>query len=180
MAPLKQQQSLAEKVSCAGYGLHTGAPVQLTLHPARANAGIRFVRRMGSQTFEIPARAAAVNSTAHATSLASDGVSVGTVEHVLSALYAFGIDNARIEVDGPEVPAMDGSAADFVSLIDSAGVFEQQKPRRVLQIQRAVEVVEGERSLRVEPAAGTAPKQEYSTTDWPQSVASRCHADLAV
>ena len=150
---LKQQQTLAEKVSCTGFGLHTGAPVQLTLHPACANAGIQFVRRVGAHSVEIPARSAAVSSTSHATSLARDGVNVATVEHLLSALYALGIDNADIEVDGPEVPAMDGSAAYFVFLIGSAGILRQQTPRRVLQIQRALEVVEGERRVRVEPAS---------------------------
>jgi UDP-3-O-[3-hydroxymyristoyl] N-acetylglucosamine deacetylase len=150
---LKQQQTLAEKVSCTGFGLHTGAPVQLTLHPARANAGIQFVRRAGAHSVEIPARSAAVSSTLHATSLARDGVNVATVEHLLSALYALGIDNARIEVDGPEVPAMDGSAAHFVFLIGSAGILRQQMPRRVLSIRRALEVVDGERRVRVEPAS---------------------------
>ena len=147
-----QQRTIAEKVSCTGLGLHSGAPVQLTLHPARANAGIAFVRRDGARSIEIPALASSVRSTEHATTLARGCSVVSTVEHVLAALYAFGIDNARVEVDGPEVPVMDGSASSFVYLIRSAGIFVQQEPRSLLRIRRRVEVIDGDRRISIEPA----------------------------
>jgi UDP-3-O-[3-hydroxymyristoyl] N-acetylglucosamine deacetylase len=151
----QQQRTVAEKVSCTGVGLHTGLQLALTLHPARANSGIVFVRRDGPVPVEIPARPSSVHSTLHATTLASPrdaSVRVTTVEHVLSALYAMGIDNARIELDGPEVPALDGSAAGFVDLVRSAGVYIQKEPRALLSIRRPVEVRDGDRSIRIEPS----------------------------
>jgi UDP-3-O-[3-hydroxymyristoyl] N-acetylglucosamine deacetylase len=150
----QRQRTIAEKVSCSGVGLHTGIQLDLSIHPARANSGIVFVRRDGPTPVEVPARPSAVVSTSHATTLASPAdrsVRVTTVEHVLSALYAMGIDNVRIEVDGPEVPALDGSAVGFVDLVRSAGVFIQNEPRAVLSIRRPVEVRDGDRSIRVEP-----------------------------
>jgi UDP-3-O-[3-hydroxymyristoyl] N-acetylglucosamine deacetylase len=97
---------------------------------------------------------AALRSTRFATSLASGDASVGTVEHLLAALYGLGIDNVRVEVSGPELPVMDGSAAPFVYLIRSAGIFRQREPRAELRVRRPVEVREGERWIRVEPARG--------------------------
>ena len=150
---MEAQRTIAEKVSCLGTGLHSGSPVQLTLHPARANSGIVF-RGTGLDGAEIPARAAYVSSTAQATTLARGGRSVSTVEHLMAALYASGIDNVGIEVDGPEVPVMDGSAGPLVYLIRSAGVFVQQEPRGVLRVDRVVEVRDGQRWIRVSPGRG--------------------------
>jgi UDP-3-O-[3-hydroxymyristoyl] N-acetylglucosamine deacetylase len=147
-----RQRTIAEKISCTGIGLHSGAPVQLTLHPARLDSGIVFVRNDGAQTVEIPARADQVGSTQLATTLGKGTVKVGTVEHLLAAIYGLGIDNIRIELDGPEVPVMDGSSASFVFLIRAAGIFEQRGARRVLRVKRPVEVCDGERMARVEPA----------------------------
>lgn len=146
------QHTIAEKVSCTGIGLHSGAPTQLTLHPARANSGIVFVRTDLPTRVEIPARAREVSSTALATTLGQDDVTVGTVEHLMAALYGLGIDNVRIEVDGPELPVMDGSAAPFVYLVRSAGLFAQRARRRVLRVRRKVEIVEGDRSISIEPS----------------------------
>ena len=95
-----QQRTLAQKVSCTGLGLHTGAPVRLSLHPARVGTGIRFVRHKGSTSSEIVARHESVSATSHATTLGTGDASVSTVEHLLAALYALGVSNARIEVDG--------------------------------------------------------------------------------
>jgi UDP-3-O-[3-hydroxymyristoyl] N-acetylglucosamine deacetylase len=134
-------------------GLHSGRPVQLTLHPARANSGIVF-RGTGVDGVEIPARPAYVSSTAQATTLARGEFCVSTVEHLMAALYASDIDNVGVEVDGPEVPVMDGSAESLVRLIRSAGVFLQQEPRRVLRVERVVEVREGGRWIRVSPGSG--------------------------
>lgn len=146
------QQTIAEKVSCTGIGLHSGAPTQLALHPARAGEGITFVRTDGGSQVEIPARANEVSSTRLATTLGRGAASVRTVEHLLAAVYGLGIDNVRIEVDGPELPVMDGSSAPFVYLIRSAGVFRQRERRRALRIRRPLEICDGDRSIRVEPA----------------------------
>lgn len=148
------QRTIAEKISCTGIGLHSGAPVQLTLHPARVGSGVVFVRTDLAHPVEIPARREAVTSTRFATTLGRGDATVATVEHLLSALYSLGIDNVRIEVDGPEVPVMDGSAASFVFLIRAAGVFEQDAPRRRLRIRRELEVRDGDRAIRVAPARG--------------------------
>jgi UDP-3-O-[3-hydroxymyristoyl] N-acetylglucosamine deacetylase len=146
------QQTIAEKVSCTGIGLHSGAPAQLVLHPARAGEGITFVRTDAREPVEIPARSSEVSSTRLATTLGRGDASVRTVEHLLGALYGLGIDNVRIEVDGPELPVMDGSAAPFVYLIRSAGVFRQRERRRTLRLRHPIEVRDGDRLIRVEPA----------------------------
>ncbi|MDJ0870082.1 MAG: UDP-3-O-acyl-N-acetylglucosamine deacetylase [Myxococcota bacterium] len=147
-----RQRTIAEKISCTGIGLHTGKPVQLTLHPAHAGSGIVFVRTDGLHPVEIPARPESLSRTLLATTLGRGDVTIDTVEHLLAALYALGIDNVRVEVDGPEVPGMDGSAASFVFLIRAAGIYEQRAPRRMLRVRRPVEVHEGTRWIRVEPA----------------------------
>jgi UDP-3-O-[3-hydroxymyristoyl] N-acetylglucosamine deacetylase len=152
---LPRQRTLAGKVSCTGLGLHSGAPVRLTLRPARANTGIVFVRADMPEAGEIRMRPASVRSTAHATTLGDPSdpdASISTVEHLLAAVTAFEIDNLRIEVEGPEVPVMDGSAGSFVYLLRSAGVLEQEEPRAVLRIRRPIEVRDGLRRIRVEPA----------------------------
>jgi UDP-3-O-[3-hydroxymyristoyl] N-acetylglucosamine deacetylase len=146
------QQTIAEKVSCTGIGLHSGAPVQLTLNPARADSGIVFVRTDLGAPVEIRARSAQVTSTSFATTLGRGEATVGTVEHLLAALYGLGIDNIRVEIDGPELPVMDGSAAPFVYLLRSAGIFPQREQRRELRVRRPLEVVDGDRRIRVEPA----------------------------
>jgi UDP-3-O-[3-hydroxymyristoyl] N-acetylglucosamine deacetylase len=148
---LLSQRTIAEKIACTGIGLHSGAPVQLTLDPARAGSGIVFVRTDLAHPVEIPARGEAVTSTRYATTLGCGDATVGTVEHLLSAFYSLGIDNVRVEVDGPEVPVMDGSAASFVFLIRAAGIFDQGVPRRQMRIRRRLEVRDGERLIRVEP-----------------------------
>ncbi len=147
-----KQFTIAEKISCTGIGLHSGAPVHLSLHPARANSGIVFVRTDGGREVEIPARPDWLSSTNFATSLGRGASTVGTVEHLLAALYGLGVDNVRIEVDGPEVPIMDGSSASFVFLLRLAGLFEQQAERRVFRVRRPIEIRDGERWIRVEPS----------------------------
>src|SRR5262249_41022901 len=111
-----RQRTIAEKVSCTGVGLHSGGAAHLTLHPARASTGIVFVRSDFGEPVEIAARSSEVVSTSFATKLGRGAATVGTVEHLLGALYGLCIDNIRIEVDGPELPVMDGSAAPFVYL----------------------------------------------------------------
>ncbi|MEE2679401.1 MAG: UDP-3-O-acyl-N-acetylglucosamine deacetylase [Myxococcota bacterium] len=147
------QQTIAEKVSCTGVGLHSGAPVELTLLPARADSGVVIVRREGSASTEIPATIGAVVRSRRATTLGHGQQAVGTVEHLLAALYGLGVDNVRIVVDGPEFPVMDGSAASFVYLLRSAGLFTQPAARRVVRVTRPIEVREGDRWIRAEPSA---------------------------
>ncbi len=148
------QRTIAEKITCTGIGLHSGAPVQLTLHPARSGSGVTFVRTDLAHPVEIPARHDAVTSTHLATTIGIGDATIGTVEHLLSALYALGIDNVRIEVDGPEIPVMDGSAAPFVYLLRSAGLFDQRSERRSMRICEALEIRDGDRHIRIEPGNG--------------------------
>jgi UDP-3-O-[3-hydroxymyristoyl] N-acetylglucosamine deacetylase len=112
-----------------------------------------FIRTDGAERIEIPARASEVSSTELATTLGTGSASVATVEHLLAALYGLGIDNVRIELDGPEVPVLDGSAAPFVYLLRSAGVFQQRRARRVLEILRPIVVSDGDRRIAIEPAS---------------------------
>ena len=149
---MPQQQTIAEKIACTGIGLHSGEPVELTLSPALADTGVVFVRRQGQTAVEIPAREEFVSSTANATTLSRDGATVATVEHLLAALRARGVDNVRVEVDGPEIPAMDGSAAAFDYLIRTSGLFVQPRPRSVLTVRRPVSYADGLHSIRIEPA----------------------------
>jgi len=146
------QRTVAKRVSCTGIGLHSGAPVTLTLAPAPADAGIAFVRM--DLGVEIPARHDLVVDTRLSTSLAVGQARISTVEHVLSALHGMGIDNCRVEVDGPEIPILDGSAAPFVALIDQAGLKVQKAARHFVVITRPVEVRDGDKLARLEPAEG--------------------------
>jgi UDP-3-O-[3-hydroxymyristoyl] N-acetylglucosamine deacetylase len=111
-----------------------------------------FVRTDLATPVEIPARSNQVSSTALATTLGHGEATVGTVEHLMAALYGLGIDNVRIEVDGPELPVMDGSSAPFVYLLRSAGLFTQHARRCMLRIRKEVSFSEGDRSIRIEPA----------------------------
>lgn len=144
------QRTVGKRVSCTGVGLHSGKPATLTLAPAAADAGITFVRR--DLGVEIPARADRVVDTTLSTSLGSGTARIATVEHVLSALTGLGIDNCRIEVDGPEVPILDGSSAPFVYLAQEAGVRTQHVGKRFLLVQEAVEARDGDKLARLEPA----------------------------
>ncbi len=149
-----KQRTIAEKISCTGIGLHSGEPVQLTLEPAREHAGITLVRSDLAHPVEIAARPENVTSTRLATTIGRGDATIGTVEHLLAALYALAIDNVRVIVDGPEIPVMDGSSASFVFLIRSAGVFEQRAERPRLRVLRALSVEDGDRVIRLTPGRG--------------------------
>ena len=133
-----------------GIGLHTGKPVRLSLKPAAAGHGIQFYRSDVGVT--IPARLENLARLDHATTLSADGVSIETVEHLLSALHGLGVDDALAQVDGPEVPILDGSAAPFVILIHEAGLRPLQTPREYLKVLAPVEVVRGTKSARLTPS----------------------------
>jgi UDP-3-O-[3-hydroxymyristoyl] N-acetylglucosamine deacetylase len=144
------RRTLKRAVGCTGIGLHSGRPVRLQLKPAAAGHGVRF--RRTDLGVEIPANLGALAHLDHATTLSAEGVSVATVEHLLSALYALGVDDALVEVDGPEIPIMDGSATPFVILIHEAGVRPLRAPRQYLKVLRPVEVVRGGKRARLSPS----------------------------
>src|SRR5580700_524487 len=138
-----RQTTLREQVAVTGVGVHSGWPATVTLHPAQADTGIVFVRcgANGEKDRELPANFRSVTATEFATVLGdASGPAVSTTEHVLAALYGLGIDNAVVEVDGPEVPIMDGSAAPFVEAIDQAGITAMSEPRRYIKVLRTVRV----------------------------------------
>ena len=146
------QRTLKRPTSCDGVGLHSGEEVSLRLIPAPADSGIVFVRIDLPGKPTIPAQAQFVVSTALATTLGRNNARVGTVEHLISALSGLGIDNVRIEIDGPEVPIMDGSAAPFADLINEAGIRVQDKAKSFLVIKRAVCVRDGDKSATLAPS----------------------------
>jgi UDP-3-O-[3-hydroxymyristoyl] N-acetylglucosamine deacetylase len=149
-----RQRTLKNVIKATGITLHGGERAELTLHPAPSNTGIIFRRVDLSPVVEIPAHAANVGDTTLSTSLHKNGVRVATVEHLLSALAGLGIDNAYIDVDAAEIPIMDGSAAPFVFLIQSAGITEQSAPKRFIRIKRKVTVQEGDKWASFEPFEG--------------------------
>jgi UDP-3-O-[3-hydroxymyristoyl] N-acetylglucosamine deacetylase len=152
-----RQRTLKAAIDCVGVGVHSGRRVSLTIHPAAANHGIVFRRTDLGR--DIAARFDHVIDTHLCTALADpamQSVRVGTVEHLMAALTALGIDNALIELDGPEVPILDGSAAPFVFLLDCAGSVELDAPRRVIEIRRTTRVTDGEAWAELRPLGPAA------------------------
>ncbi|MBI2469238.1 MAG: UDP-3-O-[3-hydroxymyristoyl] N-acetylglucosamine deacetylase [Candidatus Rokubacteria bacterium] len=148
---MELQQTVRKSVRCQGVGLHTGATVAMAVHPAPPGHGIVFrVRPSGA---EIPVRPESLLNGHYATTIGTDGVQVQTVEHLLAAVGALGIDNLVVEVDGPELPAMDGSAQPFVSLLYAAGREEQPALRRPLCISETIRVGDEARWIEIGPAA---------------------------
>ena len=154
-----RQRTLKRPIGCVGVGLHCGRRVQLTLHPAPAGHGIVFRRTDLAPDVDIPARFDRVADTRLCTGLASadrPDAQVGTVEHLTAALFGCGIDNALIELDGPEVPILDGSSAPFVFLLDCAGAVEQDAARPEIEILRPVRVECDDAYAELRPHAGRA------------------------
>lgn len=149
-----KQRTLKNVIRATGVGLHTGKKVYLTLRPAPANNGIIFRRIDLEPVVEIPACPDNVGDTRLSTTLIRDGVRISTVEHLLSALAGFGIDNAYVDLSADEVPIMDGSAGPFVFLIQSAGVVEQNKSKQFLRIKEQVIVEEEDKWARFDPFDG--------------------------
>ncbi len=139
-----RQTTLAREVRLTGTGVHSGAPVSLTLHPAEANTGLRFlVTKRGRVVAEIPANVAHVKNLTLCTVIGDEtGITVGTVEHLLAALRGLSIDNLYIEIDSKEVPIMDGSSAVFVEAIDRVGIRELSEPRKYIKVLKPVRVEE--------------------------------------
>src|SRR4051812_5708657 len=144
------QTTIAKKVSVAGTGLHTGAPVSLSLKPAPENTGYIFVRT-DLDNFEIPASVEYISHCSYATTLMRRGVVLSTCEHLLSALRGSGVDNCFIDIDNIELPICDGSSEDFVELIERAGVIEQDAPKRVFRVLKKVDLELGDRRMSIEP-----------------------------
>jgi UDP-3-O-[3-hydroxymyristoyl] N-acetylglucosamine deacetylase len=147
---MSYRRTLRRDVGCTGIGLHSGRPVRLRLRPAPAEHGIRFLRTDVGVT--IPATLAHIGGQDHATTLLRDGFAVGTVEHLLAALLALGVDDVLVELDGSEVPILDGSAAPFVILLHEAGLRPLAVPRLHLRVLQPVEVIHGAKSVRLTPA----------------------------
>ena len=145
------QRTLEQPVTTRGVGLHSGAQVSLTLRPAPADHGIVFHRVDLSGSPGIPATAAHVVDTALATTLGIGETRVGTVEHLLAALTGLGIDNVRVEVDGPEVPILDGSSGPFLYLVRSAGIRILEEPKSFVVIKRPVVLRDGDREASLSP-----------------------------
>src|ERR1044071_6879926 len=146
-----QRQTIKSNVSITGIGLHSGIYTTVELHPAPAGSGITFVRA-DLQGLRIPAMQASTTALEYATTVGKDDVQVGTVEHLLSALMACGITDVDIHIDGPEVPIIDGSALPFMHLIDAAGVRGLDAEIPVLRLRAPVEVVDGDKSVRIVPS----------------------------
>lgn len=149
-----RQRTLKNVIKATGITLHGGERAELTLRPAPPNTGIIFHRTDLNPVVEIKARAQNVGDTTLSTSLIQDGVRVSTVEHLLSALAGLGIDNAHIEVTAAEIPIMDGSAGPFVFLVQSAGIQEQNVPKRFIRIKRKIIVTDGDKWASFEPFEG--------------------------
>ena len=149
-----RQRTLNNTIRATGVGLHTGEKVYLTLKPAAVNTGIVFRRTDLDPVVEIEAKAINVGDTTLSTSLVNGDVRVSTVEHLLSAMAGLGIDNAIIDVTAPEVPIMDGSAGPFVFLIQSAGIIEQDAPKKFIRIKKLVEVSQDDKTASFKPFDG--------------------------
>jgi UDP-3-O-[3-hydroxymyristoyl] N-acetylglucosamine deacetylase len=149
-----RQRTLKNIIRAMGVGLHTGEKIFLTLKPAPVDSGIVFRRVDLNPVIEIPARSENVGETTLSTTLTKDGAKISTVEHLLSAMAGIGIDNAIIEVSAAEVPIMDGSAGPFVFLLQSAGILEQEAPKKFLRIKRKIIVTEGDKWASLEPFDG--------------------------
>lgn len=158
MSSVEYQTTLGAAIMVAGIGVHSGARARLVLHPAPAGTGVVFVRTdVDADNREIAARGDCVSEVTLGTTLTNeDGVSVAVVEHLLAAFSGMGLDNVRIEIDGPEVPIMDGSSAVFCELIGQVGLVEQAALRRRIRILETVSVEDGVKRASLSPSSGKA------------------------
>lgn len=149
-----RQRTLKNVIRATGVGLHTGNKVYLTLRPAQPDTGVVFRRVDLDTPVDIQANAENVCDTNLSTTLGENGVTVATVEHLLSAMAGLGIDNAYVDLSSGEVPIMDGSSGPFVFLLQSAGIVEQDAPKRFIRIKRSIRVEEQDKWARFEPFDG--------------------------
>ncbi len=146
------QRSIQSPVEISGIGLHSGARICLRLRPAAAGTGIIFYRRDAERLAVIPAKVENVVDTKLATVLGRDGLTVSTVEHFLAAIAACGIDNLHVDIDGPEVPILDGSAAPFIAAIKQAGIESLPASRKFIAIRKPISLIEGDKRISVIPS----------------------------
>ncbi|MBV1880023.1 MAG: UDP-3-O-acyl-N-acetylglucosamine deacetylase [Pseudomonadales bacterium] len=149
-----RQRTLKNVIRATGIGLHTGDKVYMAIRPAAVDTGIVFCRTDLDPMVQIKASAKNVGDTTLSTTLEQDGVSVSTVEHLLSALAGLGIDNAYVDLSASEVPIMDGSSGPFVFLLQSAGIEEQDAAKKFIRIKRRVKVSDGDKSASFDPFDG--------------------------
>ncbi len=149
-----KQRTLSNVIRATGVGLHTGQKVFLTLKPAPVDTGIVFFRVDLDTPVEIKATPESVTETVMSTTIESNGVKISTVEHLMSAFAGMGVDNAYVELSTHEVPIMDGSAAPFVFLLQSAGIAEQNKAKKFIRIKKPLEVRDGDKWVKLEPFDG--------------------------
>ncbi len=149
-----RQRTLKSITRATGVGLHTGRKIAMTLRPAQPDTGVVFRRIDLAEPIDIPARADLVGETRLSSCLVLGEVKIYTVEHLMSALSGLGVDNVYVDLDGPEVPIMDGSAAPFAFLLQAAGIEEQAASKRFIRIRKKIEVSEGDKWARLEPWDG--------------------------
>ena len=145
-----QQTTIAKTVDLVGIGLHKGVPVRLRLEPLEADRGIEFYR--SDVNVSIPLKPENVVDTQMATVIGKDGYFISTIEHMLSAVYAYGIDNLRVIVDADEIPVMDGSSASFCMLLDEAGLVNLDAPKKIMKIKKEIIVREGDKYVKLSPS----------------------------
>lgn len=174
---LQLQKTIRAAIPCRGVGVHTGVHVTMTLHPAPADSGIVF-RRSDRGGATVAAHWRNIQESPLCTTVTNgEGVSVATVEHLMAALYGAEIDNLLVELDGPEVPVMDGSAEPFLFLVERAGIVEQETPRRAIKVLRPVRVRDQERSVALLPDSSFGVS---FTIDFPNELVRRQEIGLAV
>jgi UDP-3-O-[3-hydroxymyristoyl] N-acetylglucosamine deacetylase len=149
---MRFQNTVKNKVTFCGIGIHSGKDVEVTLRPAEEGTGIVFLRTDLLPSVSIEAVAANVVNTRLSTTIGRNGAVVATIEHLMAALYVCGVDNVHVEINGPEVPIMDGSAAPFVKWIEEAGIRTLAKPRKYLQVKRPVTIVDGDKKVTIIPS----------------------------
>jgi UDP-3-O-[3-hydroxymyristoyl] N-acetylglucosamine deacetylase len=149
---MPSQNTVKNRVTFYGIGIHSGKDVEVTLRPAEEGTGIVFHRTDLEPSVSIEAIAANVVNTRLSTTIGNNGVIVATIEHLMAALRICGIDNAYVDINGPEVPIMDGSASPFVKWIEAAGVQTQSKPRKYLVVKRPVTITDGDKKVAIIPS----------------------------
>ena len=166
--PHTPQNTLSSSFSLSGIGIHSGTVGRVTVHPAQENIGRVF--RVGN--VEIPAHAEYVTDTRRCTTLGKDGTTISTVEHLLSALYGMQIDNAVIEVEGTEIPILDGSALPYVEAIQSAKIVAQSEPAKIFTLAQSVMLTEGASEMHAEPSENFSVQCYVAFENWAEGTAS--------
>ncbi|WP_104697125.1 MULTISPECIES: UDP-3-O-acyl-N-acetylglucosamine deacetylase [unclassified Helicobacter] len=148
-----KQRTIAKKVELVGIGLHKGVPVKMVLEPLEANSGIIFYR--SDLGISIPMKPQNVTNTLMATVLSNGEAKISTIEHLMSAIYAYGIDNLKVSVDNEEIPIMDGSAIGYCMLLDEAGIKDLEVNKKIMAIKKTIEIKDGEKFVRIGPSQKT-------------------------